>query len=372
VTCLDDATVLGLVEGRLAGSRLADADAHLDECASCRALVTHVLCDQGVLARGHALGRYVIGDLLGAGAMGRVYSAWEPELDRRVAIKVLHDVGAHARDRLVREAQSMAKLNHPHVVTVHEVGSAPEGVYVAMELVDGEPLRAWAKIARPWRERARVLAEVARGLAAAHAAGVVHRDVKPDNIIVGRDGRARLGDFGLARAGGGEAVAPDGSAMAAGTAIAGTPAYMAPEVLSGGAATATSDQFSFGATAYEVLAGERPSAEPARLRGVPGWLDAIVQRCLAADPARRFPSLGAVADRLAAGAARRRPIAWIAGAIAAALVASVATWLAVRPGDPVTSCEVGASELASVWNATVRAHWPGPAAAAIDRWAVRW
>jgi tetratricopeptide (TPR) repeat protein len=383
VTCFDDATVLGLVEGRLVGARLAEADAHLDACASCRELVAQVLRDQGVLAAGHVVGRYVIGEPLGVGAMGRVYAAWQPELDRRVAIKLLHDGGA--RDRILREAQAMAKLSHPHVVTVHEVGSAPEGVYVAMELVDGEPLRAWAREARPWRLLVRVLADVARGLAAVHTAGVVHRDVKPDNVIVGRDGRARVGDFGLARTGGGGANRPDGGVLATGTALAGTPAYMAPEVLGGGAATAASDQFSFGTMAYEVLSGERPfggatteelaraieAGEPRRLRGVPGWLDAIVRGCLAADPARRFTSLDAVADRLGAGTRRARQLAWLGGAAAVALVASGATWLVARDAT-ASSCELGVAELAPVWNASARARWPTSADDAIDGWARRW
>src|SRR5262249_50323139 len=124
VTCLDDDTVLGLIEGRLAATALADVDAHLDVCASCRDVVSQLARTHGdgdVLARGHAVGRYVIGDLLGSGAMGRVYSAWQPELDRRVAIKLLRDDSGDARDRLLREAQAMARLNHPNVVTVHEV-----------------------------------------------------------------------------------------------------------------------------------------------------------------------------------------------------------------------------------------------------------
>jgi serine/threonine-protein kinase len=218
-----------------------------------------------------------------------------------------------------------------------------------------------------------------------HAAGVVHRDVKPDNVIVGRDGRARLGDFGLARAGGADAAALGDGAVAAATAMAGTPVYMAPEVLRDGAATAVTDQFSFGVMAYEVVSGERPfagatsdelaraieTAEPRRLRGVPGWLDAIVRRCLAADPGRRFASLDVVAERIAAGVQRRRQLVWLAGAAAAALVASGATWLALR-GASTPSCELGTSELAPVWNARVRVGWPPGAAEAIDTWAGRW
>src|SRR5258705_406237 len=158
VRCLDDETVLGLVEGRLAAARLAAADDHLDGCATCRDVVAQLAraaTSSRVLDRGGSLGRYVVGELLGEGAMGRVYSAWEPELDRRVAIKVLQD-GAGARDareRLVREAQAMARLDHPNVVGVHEVGTTGDGVFVAMDLVDGDTLRAWAAAGgRPWRD----------------------------------------------------------------------------------------------------------------------------------------------------------------------------------------------------------------------------
>src|SRR5258706_14902614 len=255
---LDDATVLELVEGRLTAEAIASADEHLDSCPSCRDVVALLARGRGsspVLARGEVVGKYVLGELLGAGAMGRVYSAWEPELDRRVALKVLRQ-DAGGRERVVKEAQAMAKLSHPNVVTVHEVGETGDGVYVAMELVGGERLRAWAAKRRDWRDVARVLVEVARGLAAAHAAGVVHRDVKPDNVIVGDDGRARIGDFGLARAdgtpaagaagtgapgaalrtAGGGAGGPGGGGGGAGnaggeaSAVVGPPPHMAPEV----------------------------------------------------------------------------------------------------------------------------------------------
>jgi len=131
VTCLDDDTVLGLVEGRLGD--LAAIDDHLDTCSACRDVVAQVARVQSparVLERGTAVGRYVIGDVIGSGAMGRVYSAWEPELDRRVALKVLHDDTSRAR--IVREAQAMAKLDHPNVIGVHEVGATDHGVFVAM------------------------------------------------------------------------------------------------------------------------------------------------------------------------------------------------------------------------------------------------
>ncbi len=358
MTCLADDTVLAVVEGRMP---LADHDEHLDGCAACREVIAQVARAHGGLPCGHLLGRYVIGDLIGSGAMGRVYSAWEPELDRRVAIKVLQSGTGSA---LVREAQAMARLNHPNVVTVHEVGTTADAVFVAMELVDGESLRTWAE-GRRWREVTRVLVELARGLAAVHAAGVIHRDIKPDNVIVGRDGRPRLGDFGLASAG-----------HALGT--AGTPAYMSPEVLRGAAGDAASDQFSFGVTAYELLAGKRPFSgtswaellaamqRPPAPLAVPGWLDRAIRRCLAVDPAQRFASLGALADHLAARLARRRPLA-IFAALGAALIASTVTWLAL-PRE-AAACAVGAREIAAV---TARPSLGAPATAAVAAYGQRW
>jgi tRNA A-37 threonylcarbamoyl transferase component Bud32/tetratricopeptide (TPR) repeat protein len=401
--CLDDVTVLQLVDGQLAAGALAVADAHLDGCTSCRDVVAQVArtraTETGVLARGQVVGRYVVGDVVGAGAMGRVYSAWEPELDRRVALKVLHDDVAttSARGRVLREAQAMAKLAHPNVVTVHEVGTVGESVFVAMELVDGETLRAWAKD-RPWREVAATLLEVARGLAAVHAAGVVHRDIKPDNIIVGADGRARLGDFGLARSDAVSAPAPASvpvsvastvpalDATATGV-VAGTPAYMAPQLLGGGAADAASDQFSFGVTAWELLHGERPFAgqtwaalavatstgAPRSPRArIPGWLDALVRRCIAADPERRFPSMRAVADALTAGlAARRRPLVMAAGIAAVAVTAVVAVAVVLRRPEPAAACSGIPAEVAAL-RAGLPAGASAPAVTALDRWTARW
>ncbi len=395
MTCLDDDLVLGLVEGRLAAAVLADVDEHLDGCESCRDVISHVARTQAparVLERGHTVGRYVIGDLLGAGAMGRVYSAWEPELDRRVALKLLVEPGAGARERIAREAQAMAKLDHPNVVGVHEVGTSEDGVYVAMELVDGVTLRAWAEPVRPWREVVPVLIEIARGLAAVHAAGVTHRDIKPDNIIIGADGRARLGDFGLARSGSSAPTATAEPTLALGTpasAIAGTPAYMAPEVLRGAAADPGSDQFSFGVLAYEVLAGTRPfggttwaallaameDTTVPGVRGAPAWLDDALQRSLAVHPTDRFPSMAALAEHLAARANRRRPTTWLVGAAAAAAIASGVTWFAVRREPAAASCDVGGAELATVWSAETRtalAPLGATAIASLDRWASQW
>jgi tRNA A-37 threonylcarbamoyl transferase component Bud32/tetratricopeptide (TPR) repeat protein len=398
--CLDDDTVLRLVEGELAAAGLVDAgaDAHLDTCERCRAVVAAVARGRGGLAEGARIGRYVVGEPLGAGAMAQVYAAWEPELDRRVALKVLReppdaDVG-DARRRVIAEAQAMARLAHPNVVAVHEVGTVDDAVFVAMELVEGDTLRDWVERPRPWREVAAVLLEVARGLAAVHAAGVVHRDVKPDNVIVGADGRARLGDFGLARAAktdseteteadsetdsetetetdsetetetetetesdshviavAARAVPAIGTPTATHV-IAGTPAYMAPEVLAGRSADAASDQFCFGVMAWELLHGERPyggatwsalhraasaGAPRAPRAAVPRWLDAIVRRCLAPAPAARFTSMSGVAAALSRGLGGRRTGPWIGGGLALAAAASVATWVAVRRAAPAPS-----------------------------------
>jgi tetratricopeptide (TPR) repeat protein len=388
MACLDDETVLGLVEGRLAPDVLVLVDDHLDTCDSCRDVVTHVACAQPRgIERGQVLGRYVIGDLLGSGAMGCVYSAWEPELDRRVAIKIVED-----RSRVLQEARAMAQLDHPNVVGVHEVGTSEHGVYVAMDLVEGETLRTWTS--GSWRSTVSVLADVARGLAAIHAAGITHRDVKPDNVIVGADGRARIGDFGLARA---PAVSvADGTPatsrsisdrtsrteLSRATSVAGTPAYMAPEVLHGRAATAASDQFGFGVMAYEVISGHRPfegstwrellksieSTTPSKLRDVPSWLDTIVRRCLAVDPAKRFASMTDIARALDDGARRTKPV-WIIAAAGAALIASGATWVALRGSTANATCAVG-EPIAAARRASLKID--APAMATIDRWAAAW
>ena len=150
---------------------------------------------------GSMLGRYVVLEELGRGGMSVVYIAYDPELDRRVALKVVRGdklTEAH-RARLHREAQALARLSHPSVVTVFDVGDLADDTFVAMELVDGMTLRDWCQQPRAWREVVRVLKLAGRGLAAAHAAGIVHRDIKPDNIVVSATGAVKLVDFGLAR-----------------------------------------------------------------------------------------------------------------------------------------------------------------------------
>lgn len=316
------------------------------------------------------LGRFEVLGRLGEGGMGQVLRARDPRLDREVAIKVLRaelDDGRAplaaelARRRLVREAQAMARLDHPNVIGVHEVGEDGERVFLVMERVAGTTLRGWMAAApRSWREVLALFAQIGAGLAAAHDAGLVHRDVKPDNMLIGDDGRARITDFGLvgvevpADARGAE---PATVALTHEGAMVGTPGYMAPEQLRGQAADPRSDQFGLCVSLYETLYGSPPFAGDsfrelanASLDGViraapadtdvPEAVRAVVVRGLAVDPAARWPDVRALLDALAAAAApplaaapRRRPI--VIAAIAALViivgaVGSIAVWRMTR------------------------------------------
>ncbi|NVB41252.1 protein kinase [Pseudenhygromyxa sp. WMMC2535] len=277
------------------------------------------------------VGRYAIVRKLGAGGMGVVYVAYDERLDRRVALKLLRsDMSSpKAMARLEREAQAMARLSHPNVLTIHEVGTHADQVFMAMEFVEGLDLRDWLTAeARPWRAVVEHFIQAGEGLAAAHAAGVVHRDFKPDNVLVGGDGRVRVADFGLAHSFGAPREADEGSAPAnepgltwTGS-VAGTPAYMPPEQYLGGRSDARSDQFSFCVALWEGLYGQRPFLsrnlvgladaimageidEPSDDRGVPPWLRAAVLRGLARDPDQRWPSMRALLDALGDDPRRR-------------------------------------------------------------------
>ena len=339
--------------------------------------------------RGDAIGRFLVLDELGAGGSGVVVRAYDPELDRRVAIKLLHadrGDGGGGEARIVREAQAMARLAHPNVVPVYEVGTDLGRVFLVLELVDGQTLTAWLAAApRSWRAIVATFADAGRGLAAAHAAGLVHRDFKPDNVLVGVDGRARVTDFGLV--GRGDATPIDdaapidgglGASLTATGALIGTPRYMAPEQHRREPATARSDQFALCVALWTALYGAPPFpgdgyralavavldgalAEPPRDAAVPPYLRRVLTRGLAADPAARFADVGALLAALADDpAAVRRQRLWIGGGVAvtAGLGLAVAlAWPTRAPSvDPAAAlCSGAEAQLAGAWDPTVRA-----------------
>ncbi len=339
--------------------------------------------DAGPLARGTALGRYVVLDELGVGAMGRVYAAYDPRLDRKVALKVIRSPQASAADgarmaaRFLAEAQALARLSHPNVVGVHDVEIVDGSVVIAMEFVAGSTLRAWISTPRPWPDVLGVFIAAGSGLAAAHRAGIVHRDFKPDNVMLGDDGRARVVDFGLAlyEAPASElrvasSTSGDGAmAPAVTVGIAGTPAYMAPELFGHADADARSDQFSFCVALFEALYGQRPfSATSAAnlvanvLAGnivvadnaddIPTWVHRLVVGGLAAAPEQRHPDMDTLLAALANDPRGRRR-RWLGiGAATVLLAAGIGvTWQAARPSDP---CVSAGAEIEALWNAEAR------------------
>jgi tetratricopeptide (TPR) repeat protein/tRNA A-37 threonylcarbamoyl transferase component Bud32 len=341
---------------------------------------------------GMQLGRYLLLGELGAGGMGVVYAAYDPELDRKVAIKVLRaQPGSRNHDdaqRLIREARALARLSHPNVVAVHDVGLVEPGVagggggagttvFIAMEHVRGTTLRRWlADERRPWRETIAMLDQAGRGLIAAHEVGLVHRDFKPDNVMVGEDGRARVMDFGLARAlehapptdedVPQDAVRPVLDYTGSGV-IAGTPAYMAPEQHEGRAVDARSDQFAFCVVAWEALVGRRPfrassiavlSEPPEAPRPgdpvVPAWVIAVLRRGLAVDPAARYADMSALLAALADDPAKRQRRRIAVGAVLA-LLGLVAGGLAWDRQRREQSCQDAGAAIVEVWNDEARA-----------------
>jgi eukaryotic-like serine/threonine-protein kinase len=319
-------------------------------------------------------GRFVLLERLGAGGMGVVYAAFDEKLERKVAIKLvaahLGDEEAHAR--LLREAQAQARLSHPNVVTIYEVGALPEGgLFIAMELIKGQTLRAWQRDSgRTWREIVALYAAAGEGLAAAHRAGIVHRDFKPDNVLLGDDGRVRVADFGLAFAA--EAQTKAQTQVAAGSqpenpiataTIAGTPGYMAPEQLAGAGVDARTDQFGFCVALYEALHDERPFADLAFVAGArppprrtepdpayPRWLWDVTMRGLALEPERRFASMDALVAELTRHRGRARWRALIAAGLVGGLALTAATAAKLSGEAPPPACPLATAELAGVWD----------------------
>ena len=328
------------------------------------------------LRQGDAVDRFTVLEPLGEGGMGVVVAAYDPSLDRKVAIKLLHPdristASERGSLRLLREAQAMARLTHPNVITVYEVGTVGDEVFIAMELVEGETLAQWLqREPRPWREVVRVFVQAGRGLAAAHRAGLVHRDFKPENVLVAEDGTVRVTDFGLAGLSAGS-PSPGASGVLAvpltrtGGAV-GTPAYMAPEQFQGLEADAQADQFSFCVALYEGLHRVRPFggstpdeiAEAITARriapaspDVPRWLRAVVNRGLEADPRDRWRSMNALLDALGRdpGAAWRRRL--VIGAAATGLAATALMWFM---SPDVEECPPARDKIARIWDGSVR------------------
>ncbi|MCY0992956.1 serine/threonine-protein kinase [Nannocystis sp. ILAH1] len=369
-----------------------------------------------------AIGRFQVLRVVGAGGMGVVYAARDPQLDRTVALKLLRpgQLGPLAQQRLLREAQAMARLQHPNVLAVFDAGIHAGQVWLAMEYEGGGTLGDWLRAApRRWQEVVEVLTQAGRGLAAAHAAGLVHRDFKPANVLVG-GGRIRISDFGLARLGedavaeaertADEHAAALAEPMTRTGAVLGTPAYMAPEQLMGLQATARSDQFAFCVVLFEALHGHRPfrgetlaqlceafaGKELVRpTRALPRALQAVLTRGLQIDPAARYPSMDALLAALARASASRawRPALMVAGvAVSSAMAFGAYVYSSKEP--PTSSAAVVTEELGfkyndrpgkdidEVWN-TERARalrWALPRARdevdmlvlALDAYAARW
>ncbi|MEM9460221.1 MAG: serine/threonine-protein kinase [Myxococcota bacterium] len=355
---------------------------------------------EGSLRVDRTIGRYVVLEPLGRGGMGTVYKAYDAQLDRAVAIKILHaEVDEDDTARLKREAQAMAKLSHPNVIQVHEVGETAGQTFIAMELVRGQTLRAWLTDpdqTRSWRECVDVYLQAGAGLAAAHEAGLVHRDFKPDNAIIDDKGQVRVLDFGLARrtvsteseheddrptALDADNLVLEASLTQPGT-ILGTPCYMPLEQWRGQDTGPHSDQFSFCVALYEAVYGERPFDGASRValmvsmtkgavrpvpKGsvVPSRLRAVLLRGLASDSGQRWPSMEALLIELRRLVVPRRWW-WVAVSLAAGLLA-IAFALAyraqvdqeaerARQAELARRCTGASAQLHGVWDDVRRQH----------------
>ena len=358
---------------------------------------------------GATLGKYRLDRVLGAGGMGIVWAAFDPDLERAVALKLLHSSDEPTlRSRLLREARAMARLKHPNVLTVYEVGTDHNRDYIAMEIVEGGTLDAWLKTSPPRPEILDALLASGRGLASAHAAGLVHRDFKPHNVLRSMDGHVYVTDFGLAR---GQiedgpaveqrelpalevAASPrpralfDAPLTQTGV-IIGTPAYMAPEQFARRTPDARTDQFAFCITAWEALTGERPfrgtslpeleQAVSAGARGLvsdlPPRIRDVLVRGLEPSPDARWPDLptllAALAEALEPPRRNRRALAWIAAG--GVVAAGGFGYLATRSSDPARAvaappagCEPADQAFATAWSssrhaAVVKVHSDGEA-----------
>jgi tetratricopeptide (TPR) repeat protein/predicted Ser/Thr protein kinase len=372
--------------------------------------------NQKNLKRGTLIDRYTILESLGSGGVATVYSAYDGQLERVVALKMLqaHVDLPDVRRRLFREAQAMARLKHPNVVTVYDVGKFHRQIYIAMECIEGTNLKEWAGTARPWRDVLSVLKAAGRGLAAAHEAGLVHRDFKPDNVLVGNDGRVLVSDFGIARPADPEAAKAlsertlaaakgIGASGVSGDVAAGTPpasrdlaaleslapprrstqnsdpltetgqvlgtqGYMAPEHLFSGTDHARGDQFSFCVTMYVALYGKhpyvfnnlptyceavlKPPEAPPSSTKVPSWVHAVIERGLRQNPEQRFESMKDLLAALERDPSRRRRSLAVGACVALGCAVAVTAYARHRV-DLGKAAARGAGLMASTWNPTI-------------------
>jgi len=395
MSCPDANIVVAFIDGRLSEAQRSGVVEHLDSCEACFSLVGAAVRRETIgeqrssrperppLSKGAAIGRYVILDLVGRGGMGEVYAAYDPKLDRRIALKLLDEraTSPMSTARFSREAQAIARLSHPNVVAIYDAGDFGDRHFLAMEFVEGQTLAEWLRAApRSWREIRDVFVACGAGLAAAHEAGLVHRDFKPQNVMVGRDGSARVTDFGLATDSSeidpGDVAAFDLTglgpkptsrtlALTRSGVLLGTPLYMAPEQFLRQPTDERTDQFSFCVSLFEALHGERPFPsdslstlygavvagrvrEPVQRARAPSFLRKLLLRGLAAAPASRFPSMRALLEALRYDPLRRRRKLAIGVSVAAIAVA------ALVGGQRLTTrglrmCRGGGDKLAGIW-----------------------
>ncbi len=419
--CPDEDVIVGFISDALEPPTKAAVEVHLDRCGACRQVVSDLVRVYAESARslyrgntldgttppardtppgsaprpGTSVGRYRSLEIVGMGGMGIVYSAYDPQLDRRIALKLLRGGGGTEPEnvdgaRLLREARALARFTHPNVIAVHDAGTWNGQVFVAMEFVEGWTLRGWLERSdRSWDTVRPVLLAAGRGLAAAHSAGFVHRDFKPDNVLIGADGRVCVTDFGLARwtrestdetdvavawptheaDSPPSASSPPAVPLTKTGAFVGTPAYMAPEQFARERVDASSDQFSFCVVVYEAVFGTRPfhartlgalatrvlDAEPPEFPSsppVPRPVRAALHRGLARDRRRRFPTMDDLLTVFEPPRGLRRRSLFVAGVPISLL--GVGLWAAAEREPQLPGCD-GPSATALQWNDDRRA-----------------
>jgi tRNA A-37 threonylcarbamoyl transferase component Bud32 len=396
--CGDDESLFAFAQGGLEPDERSAVEAHVTSCADCRRVLAEALralaAEDGSAAGDegsqHRIGRYTLLELLGAGASGVVYRAFDPELERTVALKLLRSDAADAtperRERRLREARTMAQVSDANVVTVFDAGLSGGAVYIVMEYVPGSTLEEWlARSPRTLREIVAAFLAAGRGLAALHARSLVHRDFKPENVMVGGDGRIQVTDFGLARPV--TSVEPANASGSESTSrsvtlthgLFGTPAYMAPELFAGKPADARSDQFSFAVALLSAATGHHPFGADERIdvselvlrmhkdrrelaqkaTGLPARLRDALLRALSIEPEERFESMAALLSEVerapfpGESKTHRAPL----GALAVILIAGAGALFAfgpwrAPPGAPMTATEPPAPKKAPIIEST--------------------